>query len=72
MLTRFVVLKPIETKGLKASDVDDLARDTRELMLREIVALTAKARGRPVAMPAQNPGDGVVKTSGAEATITKK
>jgi len=65
------VLKPIETKNLKPSDVDDLARDTRELMLREIVALTSKARGRPIAMPAQNSGDGVVKASGAEATITK-
>merc|ERR1712169_64276 len=61
------VLKPIETKGLQPSDVEDLARDTRELMLREIVAITSKARGRPVAMPAQNSGDGVVKASGAEA-----
>ncbi|KAH7412811.1 hypothetical protein BKA64DRAFT_616341 [Cadophora sp. MPI-SDFR-AT-0126] len=64
------VLKPIETKGLQPSDVEDLARDTRELMLQQIVALTAKARGRPVAMPAQNSGDGVVKASGAEATIS--
>jgi lysophosphatidate acyltransferase len=64
-------LKPIETKDLKPSDVDDLARDIREVMLKELVALTAKARGRPVAMPAQNPGDGVVKASGAEATTTK-
>jgi len=64
------VLKPIETKGLQPSDVEDLARDTRELMLREIVAITSKARGRPVAMPAQNSGDGVVKASGAEATIS--
>jgi len=64
------VLKPIETKNLKPSDVEDLARDTRELMLREIVSLTAKARGRPVAMPAQSSGDGIVKASGAEATIS--
>ncbi|PVH78150.1 1-acylglycerol-3-phosphate O [Cadophora sp. DSE1049] len=64
------VLKPIETKGLQPLDVEDLARDTRELMLREIVAMTSKARGRPVAMPAQNSGDGVVKASGAEATIS--
>ena len=65
-------MKPIETKNLKPSDVDDLARDTRELMLREMVALTSKARGRPVAMTAQNSGDGVVKASGVEATITKR
>ncbi|TVY32382.1 putative 1-acyl-sn-glycerol-3-phosphate acyltransferase [Lachnellula subtilissima] len=64
------VLKPIETKHLKASDVDDLARDTRELMLREMVSLTAKARGEPVAMPAENPIDGVVKASGVEATAS--
>ena len=63
-----VVLKPIETKGLKTADVEDLARDTRDLMLREMVSLTAKARGRPVAMPAQKSGDGVVKASGAEVT----
>ncbi|KAG0647575.1 putative 1-acyl-sn-glycerol-3-phosphate acyltransferase [Hyphodiscus hymeniophilus] len=65
------VLKPIETKNLKPSDVDDLARDTRELMLREIIALTSRARGHPVAMPATDPGDGVVKASGAEATISR-
>jgi len=64
------VLKPIETKNLKPSDVEDLARDTRELMLREMVSLTAKARGRPVAMPPQKSRDGVVKASGSEATIS--
>ena len=71
MLSDVIVLKPIETKGLKPSDVDDLARDTRELMLKEIVALTAKKRGHPVAMPAQSSGDGVVKASGVEAMSTK-
>ncbi|KAH9214582.1 hypothetical protein DL95DRAFT_365426 [Leptodontidium sp. 2 PMI_412] len=64
------VLKPIETKGLQPSDVEDLARDTRELMLREIVAITSKARGQPIAMPAQNSKDGVVKASGSEATLS--
>jgi lysophosphatidate acyltransferase len=63
-------MKPIETKNLQASDVEDLARDTRELMLREMVSLTAKARGKPVAMPAESPLDGVVKASGAEATVS--
>lgn len=65
-----IVLKPIETKGLQPSDVEDLARDTRELMLREIVAITSKARGQPIAMPAQNSKDGVVKASGSEATLS--
>ncbi len=63
-------MKPIQTKNLKPSDVEDLARDTRDLMLRELVGLTSKARGRPVAMPAQNSGDGVVKASGAETTVS--
>lgn len=63
------VLKPIETKGLTAADVEDLTRDTREKMLKEVVALTSKQRGEPIAMPAQS-GNGVVKASGAEATIT--
>jgi len=64
------VLKPIETKHLKTSDVEDLTRDTRELMLKEIVSLTAKARSRPMAMPAQSSEDGVIKASGAETTIS--
>lgn len=69
MLT-YLVLKPIQTKGLKTEDVEDLARDTRELILREIVALTSKARGLPIAMPAENSEDGVVKASGSEATVS--
>jgi lysophosphatidate acyltransferase len=64
------VLKPIETKSLTAADVEDLARDTRELMLKELVSLTSKARGEPLAVPAQSFHDGVVKASGAEATIS--
>jgi len=64
------VLKPIETKNLTAADVEDLTRNTRELMLKELVGLTAKARGRPVAMPADTLGDGVVKASGAEARVS--
>jgi hypothetical protein len=65
MLT-VLVLKPIETKNLTAADVDDLARGTRELMLQEIVKLTAKARGTTIAMPTQNSGDGIIKASGNE------
>jgi lysophosphatidate acyltransferase len=57
-------LKPIETKNLTASDVDALTYDTRELMLKELVSLTAKARGEPIAMPAQSSGEAVVKASG--------
>ncbi|CAH0049002.1 unnamed protein product [Clonostachys solani] len=46
------VLDPIPTKGLKASDVEELTRTTRELMLKEMIELTAKAQRRPIAMPA--------------------
>ncbi len=35
------VLTPIETKGLKAEDVDDLTRRTREVMLEELRTLSA-------------------------------
>jgi lysophosphatidate acyltransferase len=68
-----VVLKPIDTSQLKASDVEDLARDVRELMLKEHIALTAKARGQPIAMEAAKTPrqrDGVVKASGVEGTIS--
>lgn len=64
------VLKPIETKNLHPSDVEDLTRDTREMMLQELVNLTARQRGQPIAMPADNGTNGVVKASGAEATLS--
>ena len=61
------VLKPIETTHLKHTDVEDLARDTRDLMLRELKSLTARARGHPILMPAaQSSGDRVIKASGLE------
>ncbi|KAH7188310.1 uncharacterized protein B0J16DRAFT_301866 [Fusarium flagelliforme] len=46
------VLKPIPTKGLTAADVEELTRTTREMMLNELVTVTAKARGQPMAVPA--------------------
>lgn len=59
---------------MTSADVDDLTRDTRELMLKELVSLTSKSRGKPIAMTAQDSGDGVVdgvvKASGAEATLS--
>jgi len=65
-----IVLKPIETKYLTSADVENLTRDTRELMLKELVSLTAKQQGRPIPVLAQKSEDGVVKSSGAEATIS--
>ncbi|KAI1074696.1 acyltransferase-domain-containing protein [Whalleya microplaca] len=62
------VLDPIPTTGLTAEDVDELTRSTRELMLKELVALTEKARNKPIAMPATK-GDGVVRASGVDTTL---
>ncbi|KAI1854847.1 hypothetical protein JX266_000965 [Neoarthrinium moseri] len=64
------VLDPIPTAGLTAADVDELTRSTRDLMLKELISLTEKAQGRPIALPATNGTDGVVKASGAEATLS--
>ncbi|KAK8049921.1 hypothetical protein PG994_011651 [Apiospora phragmitis] len=64
------VLDPIPTSGLTAADVDELTRSTREVMLEELVALSSKAQKRPMAVPSSNGGDGVVKASGAEATLS--
>ncbi|KAL9636418.1 MAG: hypothetical protein Q9164_002838 [Protoblastenia rupestris] len=43
------VLPPIETKGLTAADVDRLTNETREVMLRELIALTETPAGRNAA-----------------------
>ncbi|KAI5863115.1 acyltransferase-domain-containing protein [Durotheca rogersii] len=63
------VLDPIPTAGLTAEDVDELTRTTRELMLKELVALSQKARNRPFAVP-ETGGDGVVHASGADVTLS--
>ncbi|KAI8721206.1 1-acyl-sn-glycerol-3-phosphate acyltransferase [Fusarium sp. LHS14.1] len=60
------VLEPIPTKGLDATDVDELTRTTRDLMLNELVTLTIKARGQPIAVPATN-GNSTGKSSGVDA-----
>ncbi|QSZ30053.1 hypothetical protein DSL72_004571 [Monilinia vaccinii-corymbosi] len=62
------VLKPIETKNLTSADVEDLTRDTRELMLKELVALASRKEGKPIPLPTQN-ADGVVKATGVEAQV---
>ena len=40
------MLKPIPTAYLKAADVDELTRSTRELMLQELIALTESSAGQ--------------------------
>lgn len=61
MLTDSAVLEPIQTKGLTAADVDELCTKTRELMLKELINLTYKARGQEVPIPAST-----VKASGVD------
>ncbi|RKF61518.1 putative 1-acyl-sn-glycerol-3-phosphate acyltransferase [Erysiphe neolycopersici] len=38
------VLQPIETKNLTSADVDELTRETQELMLKELINLTSEAQ----------------------------
>lgn len=61
------VLDPIPTTGLTTEDVDELTRSTRELMLKEIIALTQKARNEPIAVPADS-GSSVLKSSGRDTS----
>ncbi|KAL6870091.1 1-acylglycerol-3-phosphate O-acyltransferase [Amphichorda felina] len=63
------VLEPIPTEGLTAADVDELTRTTREKMLKELVALSEKAQGRPMAMPADSNGPSKATTSGVDVTV---
>ena len=64
-----LVLEPIPTEGLTAADVDELTRTTREKMLKELVALSEKAQGRPMAMPADSNGPSKATTSGVDVTV---
>ncbi|KAF7552828.1 hypothetical protein G7046_g7278 [Stylonectria norvegica] len=60
------VLDPIPTKHLTAADVDELTRSTRELMLDELIKLSAKVQGRTMPVPA-SPADPIAKASGIDA-----
>ena len=67
------MLKPIDTSKLTASDVEDLARDVRELMLKEHLALSEKARGHKIAIPTTQPTksqDRAVKASGVDGMMS--
>ena len=63
------VLDPIPTTGLTAADVDDLTRRTRELMLKELVTLTEKARGPSLPSQLRQDANGVATTSGAQVKV---
>lgn len=51
-----IVLPPIHTENLVAADVEDLTRNTRELMLKEMFAMSERKHG--VSMPAQQGSTG--------------
>lgn len=63
------VLKPISTKGKKFEDVDALTLEVREVMLRELVTLTEKARDQGIALSEQAANDlkPKSKSSGVDA-----
>lgn len=63
------VLDPIPTTGLTTADVDELTRSTRELMLKELVTLTAQARGSPIPLPTHTDGNDAVKATGVEIEV---
>jgi lysophosphatidate acyltransferase len=63
------VLDPIPTTGLTPADVDELARTIRELMLEELLALTAEARGLLASAPAKTKENGAVKASGVDTRV---
>ena len=69
-----LVLPPIQTKNLTSADVEDLTRDTRDMMVKTMLELTAKQRGHEVkldeklAAMSQATSNGVIKASGVQAT----
>lgn len=58
-----LVLRPIPTTNLTSADVDELTQSTRELMLKELISLTEKARGRPIAVPTSLNGNSTAKST---------
>ncbi|KAM7191745.1 hypothetical protein V8F33_008712 [Rhypophila sp. PSN 637] len=63
------VLDPIPTKGLTAADVDRLTTETRDLMLKELIALTEEAQGRKIAVSDKYSGNGVAKATGTDMKV---
>jgi len=51
------VLPPIPTNNLTTADVDSLTASTRELMLKELIALTASPLGQKATKADLNPGE---------------
>lgn len=66
------VLEPIPTENLTAEDVNQLTQTTRELMLKELINLSAKAKGQPMPIPADFGGNGATKASGVDARTARR
>jgi lysophosphatidate acyltransferase len=65
------VMDPIPTTGLTSADVEELTRKTREAMLRELIILSAEAKGQPVPDPASSTDDSSHRAvaSGVDTTV---
>ncbi|RFU79145.1 1-acyl-sn-glycerol-3-phosphate acyltransferase [Trichoderma arundinaceum] len=61
------VLAPISTTNLTPADVDELTQSTYELMHRELLSLTEKARGQPIAVPASLNGSSTAKSTAVDS-----
>ena len=59
-------MKPIPTEGLTTAKVDELARKTREMMLEELISLTARARGKAVTVNAVDAQEKAGKATGVD------
>jgi len=63
------IAKPIMTKGKTKEDVDALITETRDIMLRELKDVTAKARDQGVALKAGERVNGAAKSSGIDLDV---
>ncbi|ODA80158.1 hypothetical protein RJ55_03116 [Drechmeria coniospora] len=62
------ILDPIPTKGLTSADVDELSRTTRELMLKELIILSAEAKGQPIPDSGPLNGSPVATSTGIDTS----
>jgi lysophosphatidate acyltransferase len=63
------VASPIMTKGKTKEDVDDLVKETRDVMLRELKIATSKAREHGVALKEGEKVNGTAKSSGIDLSV---
>lgn len=63
------VAKPIPTKDKTKEDVDALVKETRNVMLRELKAITRVAQDQGVALKEGEKVNGVAKSSGVDLAV---